>query len=62
MWEEHVCVCVCVCVGVIDTGERTEMYVGGGEEGEGMIEIEVITCDGCGMSPIYSSRYSCNQV
>ena len=56
------CVCVCVCVGVIDTGERTEMYVGGGEEGEGMIEIEVITCDGCGMSPIYSSRYSCNQV
>jgi hypothetical protein len=27
----------------------------------GHIEIEVITCDGCGMSPIYSSRYSCNQ-
>lgn len=25
------------------------------------VEIEVITCDGCGMSPIYSSRYSCNQ-
>jgi len=26
-----------------------------------MIEIEVITCDGCGTSPIYSGRYSCNQ-
>lgn len=29
---------------------------------EAMIEIEVITCDGCGMSPIplHSKRYSCN--
>lgn len=33
-----------------------------GVEDEAMIEIEVITCDGCGMSPIplHSSRYSCN--
>ena len=27
----------------------------------GHVEIEVITCDGCGMSPIYQNRYSCNQ-
>jgi len=35
------------------------MQLGGDEQA--MIEIEVITCDGCGMSPIYLSRYSCNQ-
>lgn len=36
-----------------------DMQAGGDEQA--MIEIEVITCDGCGMSPIYLSRYSCNQ-
>ena len=35
----------------------------GDDPGEqmGMIEIEVITCDGCGLSPIFHHRYSCNQ-
>lgn len=43
--------------------KRRKVEGGAGVEGGGAleIEIEVITCDGCGLSPITGSRFSCNE-
>eukprot|EP00960_Hanusia_phi_P010501 307070-Hanusia_phi.AAC.1 len=43
--------------------KRRKVDGGTGVEGEAPleIEIEVITCDGCGLSPITGSRFSCNE-